>query len=198
MLRAVARVQKIIQAEEEALPYSKNAAFAIAIATEMFVYYLSEQSYHAAKADKQNHIKRSLNYKDVATAVATRDNLEFLTDVVPKTITYKQYREKKAKEEKVKAQAIANVAAGAAILSRQKKLEEMAKRGSEDVEMQDATDRVKINAHDAKDSDEEFPQMKHTGAASRHEVVGRARYDSSRDRNGYDRDATEKHLPVEE
>lgn len=34
----------------------------------------------------------------IATAVSRIDNLEFLADVIPKTTTYKQYKEKKAKE----------------------------------------------------------------------------------------------------
>ena len=33
-----------------------------------------------------------------ATAVSHIDNLEFLSDVIPKTTTYKQFKEKKAKE----------------------------------------------------------------------------------------------------
>lgn len=33
-----------------------------------------------------------------ATAVSRIDNLEFLADVIPKTTTYKQFKEKKAKE----------------------------------------------------------------------------------------------------
>lgn len=148
----MARVQKIIQAEEDSLPYSKNAAFTIAIATEMFVYYLSEQSYKAAKADKQSHVKRSMNYKDVATAIATRDNLEFLTDVVPKTITYKQYREKKAKQEKAKAETAANATSGTIVPNGQRTLEQMTKHGNEDVEMQEATNGVEINGNDDHDS----------------------------------------------
>jgi DNA-directed RNA polymerase I subunit RPA43 len=33
-----------------------------------------------------------------ATAVSRIDNLEFLADVIPKTTTYKQFKEKRAKE----------------------------------------------------------------------------------------------------
>lgn len=36
----------------------------------------------------------------LATAVSRVDNLEFLSDVIPKTTTYKQFKEKKAKESK--------------------------------------------------------------------------------------------------
>ena len=34
-----------------------------------------------------------------ATAVARIDNLEFLADVIPKTTTYRQFKEKKARDE---------------------------------------------------------------------------------------------------
>ena len=45
----------------------------------------------------------------IATAVARIDNLEFLADVIPKTITYKQYKENRANE----AAAAASATAGA-------------------------------------------------------------------------------------
>lgn len=39
-----------------------------------------------------------IRYYWTATAVSRIDNLEFLADVIPKTTTYKQFKEKKAKE----------------------------------------------------------------------------------------------------
>lgn len=36
--------------------------------------------------------------RGIATAVSRIDNLEFLADVIPKTTTYKQFKEKKTKE----------------------------------------------------------------------------------------------------
>ena len=61
-----------------------------------------------------------------ANAVARVDNLEFLTDLVPKTISYKQYREKKATE-------ASELAAG------QQTLDQMGKsrRSAKDVQMVD-------------------------------------------------------------
>lgn len=41
-----------------------------------------------------------------ATAVSRIDNLEFLADVIPRTTTYKQFKEKKAKEGPVKSGGI--------------------------------------------------------------------------------------------
>jgi len=43
-----------------------------------------------------------------ANAVARVENLEFLTDVVPKTQTYKQVKQKQAKEPVAKANGVAN------------------------------------------------------------------------------------------
>jgi hypothetical protein len=43
-----------------------------------------------------------------ANAVARVENLEFLTDVVPKTQTYKQVKQKLAKEPAAKANGVAN------------------------------------------------------------------------------------------
>jgi len=42
--------------------------------------------------------RRNIQYNDLATAVARIDNLDFLSDVIPKTTTYKQFKEKKARE----------------------------------------------------------------------------------------------------
>lgn len=64
LLASVARVQKVIQADDDLVSCSKNAAFAIAVATEMFIYYIAEQSHSAAKADKRV-TKRMITYKDV-------------------------------------------------------------------------------------------------------------------------------------
>ncbi|KAF4307579.1 Transcription factor CBF/NF-Y/archaeal histone [Botryosphaeria dothidea] len=105
----LARVKKIIQADEDINACSANAAFAIAVATEEFVYYLTEQAHKMCKAEKKP--KRSLAYTHVQQAVARLDNLEFLTDVVPKT---QSYRDAKAEREKKKAaQAAAQEAAHA-------------------------------------------------------------------------------------
>ncbi|OJD35546.1 histone-like transcription factor and archaeal histone family protein [Diplodia corticola] len=103
----LARVKKIIQADEDINACSANAAFAIAVATEEFVYYLTEQAHKMAKAEKKP--KRSLGYTHVQQAVARLDNLEFLTDVVPKTQSYKDA--KAEREKKKAAQAAAQEAA---------------------------------------------------------------------------------------
>ncbi|PNS16048.1 hypothetical protein CAC42_4449 [Sphaceloma murrayae] len=92
----LARTKKILSADEELCSVSNNAAFAITIATEQFLQYLVEQTHNVVKAERKP--RRNIQYRDVANAVARHDNLEFLTDVVPRTTTYKAHKEKKAKD----------------------------------------------------------------------------------------------------
>lgn len=94
LLLSVARVKKIINADEDVGACSNNAAFVIALATEMFIQYFAEQTHTVVKTERKP--RRNIQYRDVANAVARIDNLEFLSDVVPKTMPYKKYKEQKA------------------------------------------------------------------------------------------------------
>ncbi len=99
-LHSVARVQKIIQADPDRLTTSKNAAFAIALATEMFIQHLATTTHNVVKAERKP--RRNIQYRDVSSAVAKTDNLEFLVDVVPKTTTYKEFKKRQEEKEKGK------------------------------------------------------------------------------------------------
>ncbi|KAL1597859.1 hypothetical protein SLS60_008346 [Paraconiothyrium brasiliense] len=99
-LAEVARVQKIINADPERLHTSKNAAFAIALATELFIQHFATATHNVVKAETQKKPRRNVQYRDVATAVAKTDNLEFLVDVVPKTVRFGEVREKRERKEK--------------------------------------------------------------------------------------------------
>ncbi|GAM90158.1 hypothetical protein ANO11243_081980 [Dothideomycetidae sp. 11243] len=90
------RVKKIIHADDDLATCSNNAAFAIAVATEQFLQYLVEQTQNVVKAERKP--RRNIQYRDVANAVARHDNLEFLTDVVPKTVTFKAHKEQLSKD----------------------------------------------------------------------------------------------------
>ena len=98
----------------------------ITVATEMFLQHLVEQSHNVVKSERKP--RRNIQYRDVgaylslfpsrasrahtdnipANAVARVENLEFLTDVVPKTQTYKQFKQKQAKEPAARANGVAN------------------------------------------------------------------------------------------
>ncbi|KAI9774269.1 MAG: hypothetical protein M1840_004163 [Geoglossum simile] len=94
----LARVKRIIHLDEDVANCSTNAAFVVTVATEMFVQYLAEQGHNVVKSERKP--RRNIQYKDLANAVSRIDNLEFLADVIPRTIPYKQYKEKKSKEAK--------------------------------------------------------------------------------------------------
>lgn len=120
---SVARVKKIIAQDDDINNCSNNAAFVITVATEMFLQHLVEQSHNVVKSERKP--RRNIQYRDVgkfrqsrtplsladrhvANAVARVENLEFLTDVVPKTQTYKQAKQKQAKEPAAKANGATN------------------------------------------------------------------------------------------
>ncbi|GAM43099.1 histone-like transcription factor [Talaromyces pinophilus] len=92
----LARIKKIIQLDEDIAQCSHNATFLIAMATELFIQYLAEQGYNVLKSERKP--RKTIQYKDLATAVSRIDNLEFLADVIPKTTTYRQFKEKRARE----------------------------------------------------------------------------------------------------
>ncbi|RAH56103.1 histone-like transcription factor [Aspergillus piperis CBS 112811] len=92
----ISRIKKIIQLDDDIVQCSSNATFVIAMATELFIQYLTEQGHNVVKSERKP--RKLIQYKDLATAVSHIDNLEFLSDVIPKTTTYKQFKEKRAKE----------------------------------------------------------------------------------------------------
>jgi DNA polymerase epsilon subunit 4 len=102
----LARVKKIIAQDEDIAQCSNSAAFAISVATEIFLRHLTEQAHNVVKSERKP--RRNIAYKDIATAVSRIDNLEFLSDVVPRTQTYRQYKAEKAQEEADKAAAGVN------------------------------------------------------------------------------------------
>jgi len=59
----VARVKKIIHADEDIGNCSNNAAFAIAVATEMFIRHLTEQAHNIVKSERKP--RRNIQYRDV-------------------------------------------------------------------------------------------------------------------------------------
>ncbi|KAL1981118.1 hypothetical protein VTN96DRAFT_3052 [Rasamsonia emersonii] len=100
----LSRIKKIIQLDEDIAQCSHNATFVIAMATEMFIQYLAEQGYNVVKSERKP--RKTIQYKDLATAVSRIDNLEFLSDVIPKTTTYRQFKEKRAREAAQEAAAM--------------------------------------------------------------------------------------------
>lgn len=90
----LSRVKKIIAVDPDINICSNNAAFAITLATEMFIQYLAEQGHNMAKLDRKP--RRNVQYKDLSAAVIAKDNLQFLDDTIPKTQPYKEIKQKAA------------------------------------------------------------------------------------------------------
>lgn len=66
----------------------------ITLATEMFIQHLSEAGHNIVRSERKP--RRNIQYRDLAAAVARADNLEFLSDIVPKTVPFKEVKGKKA------------------------------------------------------------------------------------------------------
>lgn len=67
------------------------------IATELFIQHLVRKTHEIIRSEKKP--RRNVQYNDVANAVARLDNLEFLSDVVPRTTTLKKVQAERAKKE---------------------------------------------------------------------------------------------------
>ncbi|KAF9905127.1 hypothetical protein EC991_002013 [Linnemannia zychae] len=79
----VARVKRIIKEDKDVQMVSNDAVFLISLATELFLESFATKAFNLAKIEK----RKTVSYKDLATAVTQHDSLEFLQDVVPKTMT---------------------------------------------------------------------------------------------------------------
>ncbi|KAI1089028.1 histone-fold-containing protein [Rostrohypoxylon terebratum] len=86
----LSRVKKIVAQDQDIGICSNNAAFVITLATEMFIQYLAGEGFNMARTERKP--RRNIQYKDLASAVAAKENLEFLEDVVPKTVPYKRIK----------------------------------------------------------------------------------------------------------
>lgn len=94
-------------------PSCSSVADADSSTQELFIQYLAEQGHSMAKLDRKP--RRNIQYKDLcrsprhlkhcprannqpppASAVTHKDNLEFLDDTIPKTIPYREVKQKAA------------------------------------------------------------------------------------------------------
>jgi len=89
----LARVKRIIGLDSDINMCSNNAAFVMTVAAELFVQHLAEQGLVVVRSERKP--RRNIQYKDLAQAVSSRDNLEFLSDVIPRTVPFKEAKAKK-------------------------------------------------------------------------------------------------------
>ncbi|KAK6345972.1 hypothetical protein TWF730_010309 [Orbilia blumenaviensis] len=82
----LARVRKIIKLDDDIDACTPAAAFLISVAAEEFIWHIAEQAHKMTKVEKKP--RKNIQYKDLANAVARIDNLEFLSDVIPRTVPF--------------------------------------------------------------------------------------------------------------
>ncbi|KAG0227601.1 hypothetical protein BGW42_002823 [Actinomortierella wolfii] len=92
-----ARIKRIIKEDKDINMVSNDAVFLISLATELFLESFTSKAYGLARMEK----RKTVFYKDLANAVSQYDTLEFLQDVVPKTMPLAEAieRQQKAKEQ---------------------------------------------------------------------------------------------------
>ena len=90
----LSRVKKLIAIDPDLAACSNPGAFLIAQATEMFIHHLAASAHTVVRSERKP--RKVIQYKDLAAAIARDENFEFLSDVVPKTVPYKEAKETKA------------------------------------------------------------------------------------------------------
>ncbi|CAI2377365.1 unnamed protein product [Moneuplotes crassus] len=92
----LARVKKIMKADEDVKMISAEAPVLFAKACEMFIIELTHRSYFHTVENKRKTLQRS----DIAQTIASTDIYDFLQDIIPKEeLKEAQNNNKKAQEE---------------------------------------------------------------------------------------------------
>ncbi|KAH9969597.1 hypothetical protein BC827DRAFT_15588 [Russula dissimulans] len=90
------RLENILRADGESGPMSKEAQFALSIATEEFIKRFTRAGHERASAEKRSIV----SYRDMATVAAQNSPLKFLEDVVPLPMSLSVALENRALKEK--------------------------------------------------------------------------------------------------
>ncbi|KAJ3299984.1 hypothetical protein HK104_005477 [Borealophlyctis nickersoniae] len=79
-----ARVKTIMKEDKDVGTVSHDAVFAVAYATELFLELMAQKSYDFTRQEQ----RKTVTYKDVATAVSKCDELEFLSGIFNATVWF--------------------------------------------------------------------------------------------------------------
>ncbi|TVY25479.1 DNA polymerase epsilon subunit C [Lachnellula hyalina] len=105
----LSRVRKMIMQDQDIAVCANSAAFVLTLATELFIQYLAEQGHNVVKSEKKP--RRNIQYRDLSKAVAQLDNLQFLEDIVPRTVPFAEIKAKaSAKGKKPSSSTLASAA----------------------------------------------------------------------------------------
>ncbi|KAI8140632.1 histone-fold-containing protein [Fennellomyces sp. T-0311] len=87
----LARVKRVIKEDKDVSLINAEATFCVAYATELFMEYLVKEGFTRARKEK----RKTIYYKDLASAVSEVEQFEFLEDVIPHTMTLKAALERR-------------------------------------------------------------------------------------------------------
>ncbi|KAI8324732.1 histone-fold-containing protein [Martensiomyces pterosporus] len=81
-----ARVRRIIKEDKDIFACGSDSLFLISKATEYFVDSLVRESYEFSRFDK----RKTVQYKDMAKAVQSIEQYDFLSDIIPPTVSLRK------------------------------------------------------------------------------------------------------------
>ncbi|KAJ1958059.1 hypothetical protein EC988_000514 [Linderina pennispora] len=81
-----ARVRRIIKEDKDIFACGADSIFLVSRATEYFIDSLVREGYEFARFDK----RKTVQYKDMAKAVQSIEQYDFLSDIIPPTVTLKK------------------------------------------------------------------------------------------------------------
>jgi DNA polymerase epsilon subunit 4 len=70
----------------------------------MFIQHLATTTHNVVKTERKP--RRNIQYRDVSSAIAKTDNLEFAVDVVPKTLIWKEAKKRREEHEEREKDAV--------------------------------------------------------------------------------------------
>lgn len=87
----LARIKRIVKQDPDISMISTAAVQTLSAAVQLFVCHFTEQALMESRMNGRNR----LTYSDFADAVAHQDELDFLSSIVPRTMTYGQIKQKR-------------------------------------------------------------------------------------------------------
>ncbi|KAJ2810791.1 Chromatin accessibility complex protein 1 [Coemansia furcata] len=81
-----ARVRRIIKEDKDIFACGSESLFLISRATEYFIDSLVRESYEFSRLDK----RKTVQYKDMAKAVQSIEQYDFLADIIPPMVAIKK------------------------------------------------------------------------------------------------------------
>ncbi|KAJ2750037.1 hypothetical protein GGI19_005334 [Coemansia pectinata] len=81
-----ARVRRIIKEDKDIFACGSESLFLISRATEYFIDSLVRESYEFSRLDK----RKTVQYKDMAKAVQSIEQYDFLSDIIPPTVSVRK------------------------------------------------------------------------------------------------------------